>query len=104
MKHGLRGRRRPVDLSGRRCQGHGMTLPEHVDVHETLRAARDLLLQHRDDYESAVAAWTPPRLTHVNWALDWFDVVAARPDTAARSALWVVAEDGSSTKVSYEEM
>jgi len=81
-----------------------MTLPEHRDVHETLRSARDLLLRLRTDYEEAVLDWSPPRLTHVNWALDWFDVVAARPETASRTALWVVDEDGSHTKVTYEEM
>jgi acetyl-CoA synthetase len=81
-----------------------MTLPEHADVHEALRASRDLLLNLRTDHTAAVAAWAPPRLRHVNWALDWFDVVAARAETASRTALWVVDEDGSHTKVSYAEM
>src|SRR4051812_15641649 len=80
-----------------------MTLPEHAGTHEALREARDLLLRHREDREAAASS-TPPRLRHVNWALDWFDVIAAQPGTASRTALWVVDEDGSHTKVSYEEM
>src|ERR687889_1041488 len=80
-----------------------MTLPEHAGTHETLRQARDLLLHHREDQESAASS-SPPRLRHVNWALDWFDVIAAQPGTASRTALWVVDEDGSHTKVSYAEL
>jgi acetyl-CoA synthetase len=80
-----------------------MTLPEHAGTHEALREARDLLLRHREDREAAASS-SPPRLRHVNWALDWFDVVAAQPGTASRTALWVVDEDGSQTKVTYEEL
>src|ERR687889_461922 len=80
-----------------------MTLPEHAGTHETLRQARDLLLHHREDQEAAASS-SPPRLRHVNWALDWFDVIAAQPGTASRTALWVVDEDGSHTKVTYEEL
>jgi acetyl-CoA synthetase len=81
-----------------------MTLPEHVGAHETLRQARDLLLRLRMEHHEAVAAWAPPQPEHLNWALDWFDVVAAQPGTAERTALWVVEEDGTHTKVSYAEM
>lgn len=73
-------------------------------AHEEFKQARNLLLEHRTDYESARRAFTPPRLSSFNWALDWFDVVAADPATGARPALWVVDEDGSDTKVSYSEM
>src|ERR687889_859530 len=81
-----------------------MTLPEHVGAHENLRQARDLLLRLRKEHHEAVSTWTPPRPSHLNWALDWFDVVAAQPGTAERTALWVVDEDGSHTKVSYAEL
>src|ERR687889_170458 len=80
-----------------------MTLPEHAGTHETLRQARDLLLHHREDQEAAASS-SPPRLRHVNWALDWFDVIAAQPGTSSRTALWVVDEDGSHTKATYEEL
>jgi len=67
-----------------------------------LRAARDLLLAHLTDYAAAVAGFSWPRLDEFNWALDWFDVIAAEhPD---RLALRVVGDDGSDEAVSYGEM
>src|SRR5580693_2265022 len=65
------------------------------------RAARDLLLRHREDYETAKAAFAWPRLDEFNWALDWFDVLAAEhPD---RDALRVVTAD-SDTRLTYAQM
>ncbi len=65
------------------------------------RAARDLLLRHREDYEAAKAAFAWPRLDEFNWALDWFDVLAAEhPD---RDALRVVTAD-SDTRLTYAQM
>ena len=81
-----------------------MTLPEHDNSHETFRAARDLLLLDREDYDSAMRQYVPPRLEHFNWGLDWFDVVAGSPQTGRARALWVVEEDGTSTQVTYAEM
>ena len=40
-------------------------------------AARDLLLRHRTDLEAARAAFRWPVLGRFNWALDYFDVMAA---------------------------
>lgn len=68
---------------------------------ERFRAARDFLLQHREDYASAYAGFAWPRLEHFNWALDWFDVIAQGND---RTALHIVEEDGGSTRVSFAEM
>jgi acetyl-CoA synthetase len=66
------------------------------------RAARDLLLRHREDYDAARAEFTWPALDEFNWALDWFDPIAAEhPD---RIALRVVGDDGSDEPVSYERM
>src|SRR5499427_10453178 len=59
---------------------------------ETFRAARDLLLRHRDDPATAVREFSWPELAEFNWALDWFDVVAA--EHPGREALRVVAEGG----------
>ncbi|TKV58422.1 AMP-dependent synthetase [Nakamurella flava] len=42
-----------------------------------LRAARDFLLATRSDRTRAVAEFSWPRPVDFNWALDWFDVVAA---------------------------
>jgi acetyl-CoA synthetase len=66
------------------------------------RAARDLLLRHREDYGAARAEFSWPHLGEFNWALDWFDVIAAEhPD---RTALRVVGDDGSDETVSYAGM
>jgi acetyl-CoA synthetase len=65
------------------------------------RAARDLLLRHRTDYDAARTQFTWPDLDDFNWALDWFDVLAAEhPD---RDALRVVTE-GTDVRLSYAEL
>ena len=65
------------------------------------RAARDLLLRHREDYDAAMSQFSWPELNEFNWALDWFDVIAAEhPGTCA---LRVVTSD-SDTRLSYAEM
>ena len=64
-----------------------------------LRAARDLLIAHRTEYTAAVDRFAWPALDEFNWALDWFDVIAAEhPD---RLALRVVGDDGSDEALSY---
>jgi acetyl-CoA synthetase len=68
---------------------------------ETFRAARDTLLEHREDYERAYASFRWPELDEFNWALDWFDAVAAGND---RPALRVVEEDGSEQTLSFAEL
>src|SRR5690348_17958902 len=68
---------------------------------ETFRAARDLLLRRREDHDAAVREFRWPQLGEFNWALDWFDVVAADND---RPALRVVESDGSERRLSFAEM
>ncbi|MCM4083189.1 AMP-binding protein [Paractinoplanes hotanensis] len=68
---------------------------------EAFRAARDFLLAHSDDYDEAVRQFRWPALTEFNWALDWFDVIAADNDAPA---LWIVEEDGSEHRFSFAEM
>ncbi|WP_137992499.1 AMP-binding protein [Streptomyces vilmorinianum] len=68
---------------------------------ERFRAARDFLLQHREDYETAYEGFAWPRPDRFNWALEWFDVIAAGND---RTALHIVEEDGSETRLSFAEM
>lgn len=63
--------------------------------------ARDFLLQHRDDYETAYRDFRWPKLQHFNWALDVFDAQARRNNALA---LWVVEEDGREARVSYAEL
>ncbi|MFJ9624522.1 AMP-binding protein [Streptomyces sp. NPDC101181] len=68
---------------------------------DTFRAARDFLLAHREDYETAYAGFRWPRTDRFNWALDWFDVIAEGND---RTALHIVEEDGRRTEVSFTAM
>ena len=65
------------------------------------RAARDLLLRHREDFGAAAREFSWPQLTEFNWAIDWFDVVAA--DHPDQEALRVVAEGGVTTR-SYADL
>jgi acetyl-CoA synthetase len=60
--------------------------------------ARDFLLQHRSDHDTARRDFRWPELTRFNWALDYFDVYAAGND---KPALWIVGEDGSEQKCSF---
>ncbi|HEY2577342.1 MAG TPA: AMP-binding protein [Streptosporangiaceae bacterium] len=65
------------------------------------REARDLLLRYREDYTTARGEFSWPRLDHFNWALDWFDVIAA--EHPQRDALRIVAT-GSDVRLSYAEL
>ncbi|MGU3500706.1 AMP-binding protein [Mycobacterium sp. C31M] len=66
------------------------------------RAARDQLVAVISDYDKAQASFEWPHIEgSFNWAIDWFDVIAAGND---RTALWIVEQDGSETKVSFAEM
>ena len=77
-----------------------MTEP-HPSV-AAFRAARDLLLRHRDDYAAARREFSWPVLDEFNWALDWFDVIAAEhPD---RAALRIVADGDAAAQLSYGEL
>ena len=68
---------------------------------EQFREARDFLLRHRTDYEAAYAGFRWPRPERFNWALDWFDAVAEGND---RTALHIVEEDGTESRVSFAAM
>src|SRR5664279_133950 len=63
--------------------------------------ARDFLLQHRDDYELVYQEFRWPQLTQFNWALDYFDGYARGNH---KTALWIVDEDGSELKLSYDQV
>ena len=74
-----------------------------VSATNGFRTARDLLLAHRTDYESARREFAWPELDEFNWALDWFDVIAAEhPD---RPGLRIVSDSdsdgGSDVSLSY---
>ena len=75
-----------------------------ADAYAQFRSARDFLLSQRTDYDRAVAGYDPPRIADFNWALDWFDQVAADPTTGPRAALRIVEADGTTSSVTYAEM
>jgi acetyl-CoA synthetase len=63
--------------------------------------ARDFLLRHRVDYDTAYREFRWPKLDEFNWALDYFDIQARGNETPA---LWIVDEGGSEHKLSYAEL
>jgi acetyl-CoA synthetase len=65
------------------------------------RTARDFLLSHRQDYETAYRDFEWPHPEHFNWALDWFDNVAKDNQ---RPGLWIIDDDGSETILSFAEL
>src|SRR3954453_3912224 len=69
---------------------------------ERLRAARDFLLAQREDYETAYRDFRWPQLDAFNWALDWFDVIAAQ--RGGSPALWIVEPDGAETRRTFAEL
>jgi acetyl-CoA synthetase len=73
------------------------------DATQAFRAARDFLLAHRDDYATAYAGFQWPKLDRFNWALDWFDQIAAG-DRRNQTALWVAYEDGRQDKLTFAEL
>jgi acetyl-CoA synthetase len=68
---------------------------------EAFLKARDFLLAHRADYDTAYREFRWPLLDRFNWALDYFDRMAYGND---RPALWVVNEGGGEAKISFAEM
>ncbi len=69
---------------------------------QTYREARDLLQGLALDYGQAVAQFRWPDFgERFNWAVDWFDAIARGVE---RTALWIVEEDGSQARYSFDEM
>lgn len=62
-------------------------------------AARDFLLDHREDYAAAVDGFTWPQPDEFNWALDHFDIIERNA-----CALWLVHEDGSEERLTFGEL
>lgn len=84
----------------------------HDDVRETegddtmtaqaFLDARDFLLRHRTDYDTAYREFRWPHVESFNWALDYFDPMARGN---ARPALWIVdAATGAGEPVSFARM
>src|SRR2546421_10257515 len=69
-----------------------------TEAHARVRSARDFLVRHRTDHGRAYAGFRWPRLTHFNWALEWFDVVARNNPAPA---LELFDADGGRAAVPY---
>lgn len=63
--------------------------------------ARDFLVLHRSDYAYTYSHFQWPQLEEFNWALDYFDPMAAGN---TNTALWIVSELGDERKFSFEEL
>jgi acetyl-CoA synthetase len=70
---------------------------------DTFRVARDFLLANRTAYDVACKGFQWPKLERFNWALDWFDAIAAG-ERSDQLALWVLFEDGTETKLSFRDL
>ncbi|MDV3222970.1 AMP-binding protein, partial [Intrasporangium sp.] len=71
-------------------------------VTEAYRAARDLLVDLREDYDRAITQFAFPDVgERWNWAIDWFDAVARGND---EPALTIVEQDESARSVTFDEM
>jgi acetyl-CoA synthetase len=64
-------------------------------------AARDFLLAHRTDYATAARDFRWPQMNEFNWALDYFDAMA---EGNHANALWIVEEDGSEQRYSFQQL
>jgi acetyl-CoA synthetase len=67
----------------------------------TFEEAREFLLAHADDYDTAYRDFRWPDLDAFNWALDWFDKIGTEHD---RTALWIVEADGREQRWSFAEL
>jgi acetyl-CoA synthetase len=66
-----------------------------MPTHPQVRAARDFLLLHRSDYETAYAGFRWPELPLFNFATDWFDALAEEAPEQIALRVIDAADDGS---------
>lgn len=69
---------------------------------QAVREARDFLFAHATDYTAAVEGFRWPALDEFNFALEWFDVVAA--EHPERPAVTIVGADLAARSWSYAEL
>jgi acetyl-CoA synthetase len=93
------------DATAPDATGSDATRPDGTapDATAQLRAARDLLLAHRDDYDAARAAFAWPRPERFNFAIDWFDAVLAA-EHPERAALRIIEPDRSEAAYTFREL
>jgi acetyl-CoA synthetase len=68
---------------------------------EAFLAARNFLLDCRDDYARAYRDFRWPALDRFNWALDYFDPMARGNN---RPGLWIVNEGGAEQRLTFAEL
>ncbi|MGI9001570.1 MAG: AMP-binding protein [Pseudonocardia sp.] len=67
-------------------------------------AAREFLVAHREDYDTAYRDFRWPEIDEFNWAIDHFDAVAADPERGVARALWIVEDDGTEAHWTFAEL
>ena len=78
-----------------------------MPTHPQVRAARDFLLLHRTDHQTAYAGFSWPDPPLYNFATDWFDGLAEEnPD---QTALWIIDADADAavsreSKLTFAEL
>lgn len=75
-----------------------------MSVTDEFRAARDRLLELRNDYQQARAEFSWPQFSEFNFGFDWFDQVAKDPQRADTPALIITERDGSSIRRTWAEL
>jgi len=74
----------------------------HVTNTANFIAARDFLITHRNDYDTAYGDFAWPLLTDsFSWVADYFDPIADGNDTLA---LHLVEEDGTEATITYDAL
>ncbi len=70
---------------------------------DEFRSARDFLLAHREDYDTAYEQFVWPRPEEFNFAIDWFDGVLTG-EHPERVALRVIEGDGTDASYTFAEL
>jgi acetyl-CoA synthetase len=74
-----------------------------TDSQQMVRSARDFLLEHRIDYDTAYTQFGWPRPEHFNFGIDWFDGVLTA-EHPHREALRLIEADGSAAGYTFGEL
>ena len=68
---------------------------------ETFMQARQVMLDHKNDWAAASAKFQWPELKYFNWATDYFDTIAKGNSAPA---LRILEEDGTAAGLTYAEL
>ncbi|STC69807.1 AMP-binding protein [Corynebacterium pilosum] len=85
-------------------QSSGITYDLPTANTTKFQEARQFLVEHSDDYDTAKAEFEWPRFDTFNWALEWFDYLGASPESRDREALVISEVDGTRTSRTFAEM